>query len=280
MENLGLLAALGAALAWGTYIVPFKRSPSADLVQFQAVMTVGIFIFALVVSLILGYPLTLNVYGIIGGFFWASANSISLKAVSDIGLSRAMPIWVSLVILTSFVWGATVFSELPSGLRMGILGIVLITLGVVLVGSTGNVENKNIRRGILLSLLSGVLFGTQLVPLKLGNLEPASFFFPMSVGIVLFGIGLALFKQIKLKNEAISSSLLAGVIWNIGNLLSIIAVSLIGLAKGFPLTQSAVLIAVLWGLFYFKEITSRKQVTQVLIGAVILLLGVIILGLA
>lgn len=280
MENFGFLAALGSALAWGSYIVPFKRSPSSDLVQFQAVMTVGIFIFALIVSLILGYSLTLNVYGIIGGFFWASANFISLRAVSDIGLSRAMPIWVSLVILISFVWGAIVFGELPQGMWMGILGIVLIILGVVLVGSAGNVENKNIRRGILFSLLSGVLFGTQLVPLKLANLEPASFFFPMSVGIVLFGIGLALFKQIKLKNEAIPSSLLAGVIWNIGNFLSIIAVSLIGLAKGFPLTQAAVLIAVLWGLFYFKEITSRKHVTQVLIGAVILLSGVIFLGLA
>ncbi len=278
MENLGLLTALSAALVWGSYIVPFKMSPSSNLVQFQALMTIGIFLFALVVLPFLGYPLTLNIYGITGGVLWASANAMSLKAVTDIGLSRAMPIWVSVVILVSFLWGAIAFQELPAGLMKGLVGIVLIILGVVLVGSTGNVENKNIRRGILLSVLAGALFGSQLMPLKVGNLSPSTFFFPMSVGIVLFGVIFFLFKQARFKNEAIFNSLLAGGIWSLGNLLSIIAVSLIGLAKGFPLTQSAVLIAVFWGLFYFKEITQPRHKLQVLVGAVILLSGVIILG--
>lgn len=55
MTNIGFLAALGAALAWGSYIVPFKKSPSSNLIQFQALMTVGVFLFAAVISPILGY---------------------------------------------------------------------------------------------------------------------------------------------------------------------------------------------------------------------------------
>lgn len=280
MDNLGFLAAFGAAFVWGSYIVPFKKSPTSNLIQFQALMTLGVFLFALIASLILGYSINFNTYGLIAGVMWASANAISLRAVSDLGLSRAMPIWVSMVILVSFLWGALAFHELPSGILMGVIGIFLIISGVVLVGSTGNVENKNIRRGIIYSIIAGTLFGSQLVPLKLAALEPATFFFPMSAGIVLFGLGFFLVKRIKFKNEAINSSILAGAIWSVGNLLSIVAVSLIGLAKGFPITQSAVLIAVLWGLFYFKEITQPKHRLQVLVGAVILLIGVIILGLA
>lgn len=36
----------------------------------------------------------------------------------------------------------------------------------------------------------------------------------------------------------------------------------------------------LWGLFYFKEVTNSKHKVQILIGAAILFLGVITLGLA
>ena len=280
MENLGFLAALGAAFTWGSYIVPFKKSPTSNLIQFQALMTVGVFIFALIASPFLGYSLNFNLYGLAAGVIWASANALSLVVVSDLGISRGMPVWVSMVILTSFLWGVLVFHELPAGIWLGLFGIILIILGVILVGSTGNVESKNVKRGLVLAILAGLLFGSQFVPLKLSNLPPQIFFFPMSFGIMITGLAIGLFKQTKFKNEAVGASLLSGIIWSLGNLLGVIAVSLIGLSKGFPITQSAVLIAVLWGLFYFKEITQQKQRMQVLVGAIILLIGVIILGFA
>lgn len=105
MENLGFLAAIGAALVWGSYMTPFKKSSSSNHVQFQAVMTVGIFIFALIVLPIIHYSFSINIYGLIAGIIWASANAMSLTAISDLGLSRALPIWVSAVIITSFFLG-------------------------------------------------------------------------------------------------------------------------------------------------------------------------------
>ncbi len=280
MENLGFLYALGAALAWGSYIVPFKKSRASDLVQFQALMTVGVFLFALIISPILGYSINLNFYGILSGVMWALANVISLVVISDLGISRGIPVWVSLVILTSFLWGALVFNELPAGIWVGILGIVLIILGVILVGSSGNIQSRNVKRGLILAVIAGVIFGSQFVPLKLAQLQPQTSFFPMSFGVVLTGLMIALFKRVRFKQEAVLSSLLSGAIWSLGNLLAVISVSLIGLSKGFPITQSAVLIAVLWGLFYFKEVTGLKDRVQVLIGAMILIGGVVALGMA
>lgn len=279
METVGLLAALGAALAWGSYIVPFKKSPSSNLIQFQALMTVGVFLFALIVSPILGYLINFNLYGLLSGVMWASANAISLMVVSDLGISKGLPIWVSLVILTSFLWGTLVFNELAAGMLIGLIGISSIILGVVLVSNTGNAESHKVKRGFITAVIAGIIFGSQFVPLKLGQLSPQIFFFPMSLGIMLTGLFIALILRVRWSNEAIWASLLSGVIWNLGNLLAVIAISLIGLSKGFPLTQSSVLIAVLWGLFYFKEITGRRNMLQVLIGAVILMTGVIILSL-
>lgn len=310
----GFLAAIGSALAWGTYMVPFKKSPSSNIAFFQTMMTIGIFFFALIVSPLIGYPLSLNIYGIAGGILWGIGNILALKAVSKIGISLAMPVWVSVVVIGSFLWGTLLFHELRSGILLGLFGILLIILGVVFVGTTGKSERKDSRRGIILAIGSGIFFATQLVPLKIAKLASAEFFFPMSVGILIFGIGFAIYKKVKFTphhnapfvgarvnkvprseisqcpdrkvvgagftNGAIGKSLLCGGMWSVGNLLSIVAVSLLGLAKGFPLTQSAVLIAVLWGLFYFKEITKSSDVKKVIIGSIILLSGVIILGLA
>ncbi len=280
MTNIGFLAALGAALAWGSYIVPFKKSPSSNLIQFQALMTIGVFLFAAVISPILGYSINFNMYAILAGVMWALANVMSLIAVSDLGISKAMPVWVSLVILASFLWGVIFFHELPTGLLIGFAGIILITLGVILVGSTGKAESRNTKRGLLLAIASGIIFGSTFVPIKFANLSPQISFFPMSFGIMLAGLIIALFGKVKFRNEAVFASFLSGGLWSLGNLLAISAVSLIGMSKGFPMTQSAVLIAVLWGLFYFKEITKKREKIQVLIGAVILLVGIIILGFA
>lgn len=280
MINLGFLAALGAALAWGSFMVPFKKSGSSNLIQFQAFIAVAIGFSGLIFSLVLGYPLTLNVYGLISGVLWAVANALSLGAIMNLGLSRAVPLMSSLVVVFSFLWGALFFHEIPAGLTTGFLGIGLIVTGVLLVSSTENMESRNIRRGLLAGIFAGLIWGSQLVPLKIGNVLTADFFFPVCLGIFLTGILIAVIKGIKFKYEAVGFSLASGVIWNIGNLLSLISLSLIGLSKAGPVSQTSSLVAVCWGLFYFKEMPRRRQKAQVLIGALILISGVITLGLA
>lgn len=280
MENLGFLYAIGAALCWGTYMVPFKKSKSESLIQFQTLMSVGILLSGFIISLLVGFPLNFNIYGIIAGVFWAIGNTLALIAIKNLGLSKAVPLMSSIVILSTFLWGALVFGELPSGLFFASFGLLLIIAGVVIVSARGESRSENIKAGLIAAILGGLVFGSQLVPLKLGHVSAANFFFSTCLGIFITALAIFLFKPVKFKNEAIKESLLSGTIWNIGNFLSIASVSLIGLAKGYPLSQSSVLVAVLWGVFYFKEITQPKHKLQVLIGAVILLIGVITLGLA
>lgn len=280
METLGILAALGAALAWGSYIVPFKLSKSERLIQFQSLMGCGIFISGLIFSMLLGYSLNLNVYGLLSGSLWATANAITLTAIFNIGISKAIPVIASLVIISTFLWGGLVFGELPSGMTMGFVGIGLIVLGVILVSTTGNTTSQNVKKGLIAAILAGLIFGSQLAPLKIGDVSTKESFFPMSLGIFLTASAITLISRVGFRREALQESLLSGTIWNIGNLLSLIAISAIGLSKAIPISQSSTLVAVFWGLFYFKEITDRRERMPVLVGAVILLIGVIVLSLA
>ncbi len=280
MATLGILAALTTALCWGSYMVPFKRSGSLNLIQFQALMAVGIGISGLMLSLILGYAFSLDEYGLFSGALWAVANLVALVAISNLGLSRATPVIASLVVIFSFLWGTLIFNELPSGLMIGLAGIGMIILGVILINTIGNTGSKNIRKGMLAAALAGLIWGSQWVPLKISNLSTADFFFPFCLGILISGLAIFILRREKFKREAIKESLLSGLVWNIGNLLSLISLSLIGLSKMGPISQVATLVAVLWGVFYFKEVKVLRAKVQILIGAAILLMGVITLGLA
>ncbi len=280
MDNLGFLAALGTAVCWGSYMVPFKKSGSLNLIQFQAVMAVGIGFSAAVLSLLLGFHIGFNLYGLASGVLWTAANALFLVAAANLGLARSVPVSASLVIIFSFLWGALVFNEMPSGIMVGSLGIGLIIVGVSLIGMIGNTANKSFKKGLLSAVAAGTIWGSQLVPLKIGQVATKDFFFPVCLGILLSGIIIFVLSRKGFKKEALGMSLLSGLIWNIGNLLSLISLSIIGLSKVGPISQAAVLFAVLWGLFYFKEMTKLRARLQVLIGAVILLIGVATLALA
>lgn len=278
MENLGFLFALGAALAWGTYMVPFKISKSENPALFQALMGFGIFISGVIISLIFNYSFNLSLYGLISGFLWALASSIFLTAVPNLGLSRASPVVAAIVIISTFAWGVLVFGEIPSGILVGSMGILAIIVGVILVSTTGNSSGQNTKKGLIAAISSGLIWGSQIAPLKIGHVATQDSFFPMCLGIFVTGIVIAFIKGVKFKRKALGASVSSGVIWNIGNLISLMAIGFIGLAKAFPITQSANLVAVLWGLFYFKEITAKKKMLQVLIGALIIIAGIVILG--
>lgn len=278
MESLGLFFALGAALCWGSYMVPFKSS-SFSPILYQAVMGVGVLISGLVLTLLMGYSFELNVYGLMCGVLWAVANIIFISAITNLGLSKAIPITSSLVILTSFIWGSLVFKELETGLVIAILSISLIILGVLLVGSIGHSQTQSMKKGLLSAILSGIIFGSQFTPVQIAKVNTSHFFFAMSVGVFITTLLILIIKKsqpIKLSKEG----LLSGAGWNLGNLFGALAISMIGLSKGLPITQLSVVVGVSWGILYFKEVKGKKQIIQIVLGTTIFLIGVGLLSLA
>jgi len=52
----------------------------------------------------------------------------------------------------------------------------------------------------------------------------------------------------------------------------------LGLTIGFPLTQCALIVSGLWGIFYYKELNGWKTITQFFVGVAVLLPGAVLLG--
>jgi len=268
VDFYGIALALLSAVGWGTYFVPVKKIGLNNIFQLQGGIGIGAIIFALALLPFYGSP-TIEIYGVSAGIIWVTASIFMILAVKYIGLARAAPIDGSLVIITSFLWGLLFFKEQLDSLLFAIIGLTLLVIGMPLI-AVGEKKDGNIK-GYILAISAGILWGAIFVPLKLAATLESTYF---SMSFTIFMIGMILMiaaRQFRTKETVVGT--VAGVIWNAANLTSFIAIASLGLAIGYPLTQLAILIAVLWGLLYFKEVTQKKSSMAIYAGAAAVLIG-------
>jgi glucose uptake protein GlcU len=141
--------------------------------------------------------------------------------------------------------------------------------------------------GMFCAIALGIPNGSMLVPLRLSpaDAQGINYMVSFGIGVVCVTPVLALIYFV-LKREvpvfhprvALVPGLLAGFVWNLGNFSSIYATLYLGLTIGFPLTQVALLVAGLYGIFFFKEITSWFAVMFFFLSAGVLLGGAALLS--
>eukprot|EP01028_Stygiella_incarcerata_P002441 TRINITY_DN1454_c0_g1_i1.p1 TRINITY_DN1454_c0_g1~~TRINITY_DN1454_c0_g1_i1.p1 ORF type:complete len:349 (-),score=80.30 TRINITY_DN1454_c0_g1_i1:78-1124(-) len=140
--------------------------------------------------------------------------------------------------------------------------------------------------GMICVCCVGLLNGSMMVPARLNPQK--SLIYVVSFGIGVFFVTpilFALYFIIKrerpkiMLRRASGPSLIVGLLWNVGNVCATIAVlSPLGLTVGFPLTQVALLVAGLWGMYVFHEISGKRNSVTFFAGAGIILLGAALLS--
>jgi len=71
---------------------------------------------------------------------------------------------------------------------------------------------------------------------------------------------------------------IAGMLWSIGNLCSMVSVQYLGEGVGYSVTQSSMLVSGLWGIFYFREVRGCAPRLKWLGSSLVTLLGILILS--
>ncbi len=71
---------------------------------------------------------------------------------------------------------------------------------------------------------------------------------------------------------------LAGLLWSIGNVASMISVHNLGEGVGYSLTQASMLCSGLWGIFYFNEVVSYDLRVKWFASAVLCVTGILLLS--
>jgi len=246
----------------------------------------------------------------IGGIIFNFANILLVSAIDIAGMAVAFPVGIGLALVIGVVDN---YFRAPKGnpavLFIGVALVVLaIILDAVAYSKLPAKGNKNVTKGLLLSVLCGIAMGffygfivksmaTSFVAPEVGKMTPytASFIFATGLFISSFLWNtIVMYKPISgdsvtYKDYFVQGTMklhwigiLGGAIWAVGNLFSLIASEKAGPAISYGLGQGATMVAAFWGVFIWKEFKSAPKGTNALLSLMFLFfivgLGFIILA--
>jgi len=241
----------------------------------------------------------LVVWAVLAGCLWAVANTLTVFAIRDIGLSIAFPLWNANSLL-GILWGAVFFNELRGAgwsRRLGVLGgAVLMCVGATLlaIASSAGAAGGHAARGVAAALAAGALWGTMYIPYRkayLTGMNPLAFVTFFTVGEVGMMTALALtdrgglgplVTELAGARDVLFWLLLGGFVWVVGDLFQQYAAKYIGISRGIPLSNTNQLWGLAWGLLVFGELRGRSAAThsQVIGGSLLMALGAAAIALA
>ena len=303
LQLLGILSGFTAGAWLGAAEAPTKLvSIGISPMAISLIMVIGVFLALWSLpALILGTSSVradvrraphLMIWAVLAGCLWAVANTLTIFAIRDIGLSIAFPLWNSNSLLGIF-WGFLFFNELrQAGWRRwtGVLGGALVMCaGATLLAIASSTQGPagHSLRGVWAALGAGVLWGTMYIPYRkayLTGMNPLSFVTFFTFGEVGMMSALAvdytgltpLWQELLGARGVIFWLMLGGFIWVIGDLFQQYAAKYVGISRGIPLSNSNQLWGLLWGIFVFGELHGRPSCTylQVVGGSLLMMLGV------
>src|SRR6266850_1515946 len=303
LQALGILSGFAAGAWLGAAEAPTKLvSIGVSPMVISLIMVIGVFLARWSLpALILGTSSVradvrraphLVIWALLAGGLWAVANTLTIFAIRDIGLSIAFPLWNSNSLL-GILWGFLFFNELrQAGWRRwaGVLGgalVMCVGAALLAIASSSEAPAAHSLRGVWAALGAGVLWGTMYIPYRkayLTGMNPLSFvtFFTfgelgMMTALAVSYLGLApLWRELMGARDVLFWLMLGGFIWVIGDLFQQYAAKYVGISRGIPLSNSNQLWGLLWGILVFGELHGRSSsiYLEVIGGSLLMMLGV------
>src|ERR1700756_4719863 len=194
LQILGILCGFTAGAWLGAAEAPTKLvSIGISPIVISLIMVIGVFLARWSLpALLLGTSSIradirrtphLIIWAVLAGCIWAVANTLTIFAIRDIGLSIAFPLWNSNSVL-GILWGFLFFNELRgAGLRrwLGVLGgtlVMCVGAAILAIASSSQAPVAHSYRGVWAALGAGVLWGTMYIPYRkayLTGMNPLSF---------------------------------------------------------------------------------------------------------
>jgi len=299
-----------AAGAWlGGAEAPIKLvNPDISPITVSLVMVCGVFLARWSVPALVrgtshirsdvGQAPHLVVWAILAGCMWAVANTLTIYAIRNVGLSIAFPLWNTNSLLGIF-WGVLLFKELHAAAWkrwLGVIGGALCMFAgatLLAIASSHQAAPGKAALGIAAALGAGVLWGTMYIPYRkayLSGMNPLSFITFFTVGELATMLALAisyrgaapLWQELIGARAVVFWLMLGGFVWVIGDLFQQYATKYVGISRGIPLSNTNQLWGLLWGVLVFHELRGGRSVTyeQVIGGSLLMAAGAVAIALS
>jgi len=258
--------------------------------------------------LIAGDDFVFTAWGILAGFFIVAAGFCTFLAIPRTGVCVGSGIWCGTAAVTAYFEGfiknyATGNQSDNGALYVSFPGILLVVIGIVFVALCEELSRTDYTKisdeedpkgssrsylmsGYLFAVLTGVFGGSVGFPSTFAPDGATMIKFIPSFGcgaLIAFPLSaIALYGQPKewhLK-ATLLPGILAGVLWNAGNIFSIYAIDRLGYSLAYPIMQSSLLVTQVLGIIFFNEIQNQKALLYLGIGGILVIGGNVLIGIA
>lgn len=285
MDIIALLIGLGPLLGWGLFPTIASKFGGRPVNQIFGA-TVGTLIFAIILAVVKGIGIPGGmalIFSIISGAGWAFGQIITFKAFGLVGSSRAMPITTAFQLLGASLWGVFALGNWP-GIANKMIGFVALI--VILVGARMTVwsekseqeYSQNLRKAVVLLLIGEIGYWVYSAAPQATDIGGLKAFLPQAIGMVIVAVIYALMNMNKRNafKEAVSwKQIISGFFFAFAALTYLISAqpNMNGLATGFVLSQTSVVLATLTGIFFLNQKKTPKELMITIIGLVLILIA-------
>ena len=286
MNTVALLVGLGPLIGWGifpTIASKFGGRPSNQILG----ATLETLIFALIFNMTQGIALPTGhdlLFAILSGIGWASAQILTFYSFTLIGSSRAMPITTAFQLLGASLWGVIALGDWPSAMDkiIGALALVLIILGAWMTvwSEHKNTEHQaHLQKAVLILAVGEIGYWAYSAAPQATDLTGMQAFLPQAIGMVLVAVVYDFYNHFKTNEplalqEAVSyKQIFSGFFFAFAALTYLISAQpdMNGLATGFILSQTSVVLATLTGIYFLKQAKTKKEMTVTILGLVLII---------
>lgn len=283
MDFIAILIGLGPLLGWGLFPTIASKFGGRPVNQIFGV-TVGTLIFAIILVLFKGIGLPGGmalVFSLISGVGWAFGQIITFKAFELVGSSRAMPITTAFQLLGASLWGVFALGNWPgiANKIVGFLALVVILIGARMTVWTETKEqefSKNLRSAVILLLIGEIGYWIYSSAPQATDIGGFKAFLPQAIGMVIVAViyGFVNMSKGNVFKEVVSwKQVISGFFFAFAALTYLISAqpNMNGLATGFVLSQTSVVLATLTGIFFLNQKKTSKELMITIVGLVLIL---------
>jgi len=305
LHSLGVFCGLAAGAWLGAAEAPTKLvTTGISPFVISLGMVAGVFVARWTVPMLLkgtGYVFEdlrekphLVIWAILAGMLWAVANTLTVFAIRDVGISIAFPLWNTNSLVGLF-WGCLLFNELR-GATARVWGMVLGGAAAIMAGAYllayattehSSVAPQSATLGIIAALGAGLLWGTMYVPYRkayISGMNPLSFVTVFTFGelgttltlaSVFHGGWSGMVAEVGRAEPALFWLFLGGFAWVLGDLFQQFAAKYIGISRGIPLSNTNQLWGLAWGALVFGELAGLSGTGRMLVigGSLVMIAG-------
>ncbi|HJF68592.1 ribose/proton symporter RbsU [Staphylococcus kloosii] len=285
MNVVALLIGLGPLIGWGlfpTIASKFGGKPVNQIIG----TTIGTLIFAGVFYLSTGhsFPTGMDLFfAILSGAGWSFGQIMTFKAFEYIGSSRAMPVTTAFQLLGASLWGVFALGNWP-GISHKIIGfgaLIVILIGArmtVWSEKTEATSSNYLKKAVVILLIGEIGYWLYSAAPQATDIGGKAAFLPQAIGMVIVAVVYGLInmkKENAFTNKITWLQIISGFFFAFAALTYLISAQpdMNGLATGFVLSQTSVVLATLTGIYFLNQRKTSKEMVITIIGLVLILVA-------